>query len=96
VLRVLTVSVGALIVAGLAIMWGVVTEFRQARASGPVAVVPTYPFAVQAALLFTLGLFKIPHRVASLPWWGCIGLGLAVGAIGIALINVAGRNGRAR
>jgi hypothetical protein len=85
-----------LVVAVLAIAWGVATEFRQSRASGPVALVPTYPFAVQAAVLCALGLFLIRQKGGWIPWWGCIGVGALVGSVGIALINVAGRSGRTR
>jgi hypothetical protein len=92
----LSVSIGALVAAALAIMWGVATEFRQSRESGPVALVPTYPFAVQAAVLSVLGLFTMRHRIGWFSWWGCIGLGAVVGAVGIALINFARRSGRLR
>jgi hypothetical protein len=63
----LILGIGALVVAALSISWGVATEFRQSRAVGPVAVIPTYPFAVQGALLFTLGLFLIRVRLEWLP-----------------------------
>jgi hypothetical protein len=91
-----SLSIGIVVVAVLAVTWGVATEFRQSRASGPVGLVPAYPFAVQAAVLVALGLFVSRYRIGWLPWWGCIGLGAAVGAVGIALIKLAGRLGRAR
>jgi hypothetical protein len=91
----LSIGIGSLVVAGLEIAFGVVTEFRQSRTSEPVALFPTHPLAVQTALLATLGLFALRRRVGC-PWWGCIGLGLLIGAVGIDLINVASRMGRAR
>jgi len=54
------------VVAVLVFAHGFYTEYRQTRASGPVAIVPTLPSAMQAATLLALGLFF--HPVMK-PWW---------------------------
>jgi len=91
------IGLGALIVGVLGLAWGVVTEFRQQRASGPVALVATYPFAIQAPLAFVVGLLAIRGRLwNALPWWGCVGIGVFVGLVASAMISLAGRLGRAR
>ncbi|NUP06272.1 MAG: hypothetical protein HOW73_09460 [Polyangiaceae bacterium] len=38
----------------LSLGWGIWTEFRQTRETGPVAIVPTLPQGVGAALLLTM------------------------------------------
>ncbi len=45
---------------------GLVTEYRQSRESGPIAIVPTLPSAVGGAMMIFLGLFWLP---APVPWW---------------------------
>ena len=91
----LGVAVGAIIIAGGSLAWGVVTEFRQSRRPGPKAVVPTYPFAVQSALLLAAGLLILRRALAgSFPLLLCLGAGLAIGLLGVTLINIAARIGR--
>jgi len=55
------------VLATLAFAYGVVTEYRQTRATGPIAIVATLPFALQTAILIVLGLYWFP---GSRPWWG--------------------------
>ena len=91
------IGLGVLVVGALGLASGIVTEFRQQRASGPVALVATYPFAIQAALVFIVGLLAVHGRLwKALPWWGCVGVGAFVGLAGGAAISLAGRLGRAR
>ena len=45
---------------------GLITEYRQSRKGGPIAIVPTLPSAAQGALMIALGLFWLPTPV---PWW---------------------------
>ncbi len=59
-------AITCFVVAALAFTYGVVTEYRQTRAAGPIAIVATLPFAVQAAVLLVLGLYLLP---GSRPWW---------------------------
>jgi hypothetical protein len=83
-------------VALLALGWGVFTEFRQSRAHGAVARVPTLPFAaVQSALLVALGLVVL-RPVRTLPWWAYPAAFFGQGALGVGAILVAGRGGRQR
>ena len=90
-------GLGVLVVGVLGLAWGILTEFRQQRASGPVALVATYPFAILAALVFVVGLLAVHGRLwNTLPWWGCVGVGAFVGLVGGALISLAGRLGRSR
>jgi hypothetical protein len=87
------VIAGVLFAIGMsALIWGVVTEFRQARERGPIARVPTLPFAVQSAILVTAALVcLIPTR--TLPWWAYIAAFLAQAAVGAAAILLAARAG---
>ena len=55
--------------AASALVWGIVTEFRQTREEGPVALVPTLPFGVMASLLLLFGLVFVK---VELPWWGFV------------------------
>ena len=55
------------LVAASALAWGIVTEHRQTRESGPVSIVPTLPFAWGASVLVTVGVVSLP---VPLPWWG--------------------------
>jgi hypothetical protein len=52
-------GISTLVIAVVAAAWGAATQFRQSRSSGPIALVPTSPFGIQSALLFTLGLFLL-------------------------------------
>jgi hypothetical protein len=45
---------------------GVVTEYRQTRAEGPVAIVGTMQWSPAAAIFSLLGLLALP---ISLDWW---------------------------
>src|SRR5687768_15331847 len=45
---------------------GIVTEYRQTRTDGPVAIVGTMPWAVAASIFSLLGLLSLPF---SLNWW---------------------------
>lgn len=49
-----------------AFIYGVVTEYRQSREGGPIARVPTLPWAIEAALLIVLGLYWLPQPIR---WW---------------------------
>jgi hypothetical protein len=40
----------------LASAFGFITEWKQSSAAGPVSIVATLPFAVQAAILFAVGV----------------------------------------
>jgi len=91
------IGIGALSIGVLCPTWGIGIEFRQQRADGPVALVATYPFAIQAALLFAVGLLAIRRALSTvLPWWVCLGIGVCMAFIGIATITIAGRIGRTR
>ena len=50
----------------IAPMIGVVIEYRQTRAHGPVAIVPTLPYAGAGSLFVVAGLLQLPY---SIPWW---------------------------
>jgi hypothetical protein len=47
-------------------LYGVVTEYRQSHATGPIAIVPTLPWAVEGAIFIVMGLFWLPTPI---PWW---------------------------
>jgi hypothetical protein len=53
----------------MALLFGVVTEYRQSREEGPVALVPTLPWALEGAILIVLGLFWLPTPI---PWWAYV------------------------
>lgn len=60
------IAIACFTLATIALTIGVVTEYRQTRAHGPVATVPTLPWAVAGAMMVVLGLFWLPQ---SIPWW---------------------------
>lgn len=61
------VAAADLMMAAVALAWGVTTEYRQTRQDGPVAIVATLPFGVAAALLATIGTLLLMGR--DLRWW---------------------------
>jgi hypothetical protein len=90
-------SIGAvvIVIAVAEAAWGVVLEFRQSRETGPVAFVPTLPFGIQAAMLFTAALFLVRRSASKpVPPWACLLAGVLFAVIAIALITAAGRLGR--
>src|SRR5262249_49406136 len=79
------------IIAAFALTYGVVTAYRQTRATGPIAIVPTLPFAVQAAILVTMGLCLLP---GSRPWWSyTLTLLISLATFGYATIRASRRPG---
>ena len=78
------------VLAALGFTYGVVTEYRQTRATGPIAIVPALPFAVQAAILVVLGLCLLP---GSKPWWSYpLALVVSLTAFGYATIRASARH----
>jgi len=63
------IAIVSFVLSIIAFLYGVVTEHRQSRAKGPVAIVPTLPWAVAGAVFIVLGLFWLPTKI---PWWVCI------------------------
>ncbi|MCX5805228.1 MAG: hypothetical protein NT010_04045 [Proteobacteria bacterium] len=53
-------AIVAFIIAAWAFFYGFITEWRQSRANGPIAIVATLPFAVESAMLAVLGLSISP------------------------------------
>lgn len=79
-------------IAAISSLWGIRVEFRQRLETGPVALIPTLPFAIQSSIFVLIGLF-IYGRGHPLPIW-VFGLGLLGPALlGGAAIVVAGRIG---
>jgi hypothetical protein len=79
----------------LSLAWGVTTEYRQTRESGPVAIVATLPFGVAAALLATMGTAALLGRALATWIYLVEFAGLALG--GGALITMAsGQSQRTR
>jgi hypothetical protein len=60
------ISIVCFVVAALGFGWGFVTEYRQSRAAGPVAIVPTLPFAVAAGLFVEFGVLWLRLGI---PFW---------------------------
>lgn len=60
------ISIACFVFAVLSFGWGFVTEYRQSRDEGPIAVVPTLPFGVMAGLLVWLGLGWLPYELPAL------------------------------
>lgn len=83
----------ALIAGRLALTHGFIVEWRQARATGPIARVATLPFGVQSALLITMGLVLLGrgHTWASLTWWGYLLVLLVSASFALGIISAAGR-----
>jgi hypothetical protein len=78
------------VLAALAFTYGVVTEYRQTRATGPIAIVATLPFALQAANFIALGLYLFP---GSRPWWSYpLALVVSLITFGYATIRVSARH----
>ena len=78
-------------VAAFAFTYGVVTAYRQTRATGPIAIVPTLPFAAQAAILVVLGLSLLP---GSRPWWSYpLALAVSLTTFGYATFRASRRPG---
>jgi len=74
-------AITCFVVAALEFTYGVVTEYRQTRATDPLSIVATLPFALQAAILIVLGLYLLP---GSRSWWsyprdGVAGIGGVAG-----------------
>ncbi len=82
------IAIACFVLAALAFLNGLVTEYRQSREKGPIAMVPTLPQAVAAAMWVAIGLLWLP---VAIPWWayllGFFGSALVFGC----LINCAGR-----
>jgi len=79
------------VVAAFAFTCGVVTAYRQTRATGPIAIVPPLPFAAQSAILIVLGLFLLP---GSRPWWSYpLALVVSLATLGYATILASRRPG---
>ena len=57
------ISIACFALAVLSFAWGLVTEYRQGRDQGPVAVVPTLPFAIMASCLVWFGLAWYPQEL---------------------------------
>ena len=76
-----------LVMAVLALTWGVTTEYRQSREDGPVAIVPTLPFGVSAALLATMGTAFLAGR--SIPVWTYPLIFIGLAALGCFAITRA-------
>jgi hypothetical protein len=53
-------AIVAFIIAAWAFLHGFITEWRQSRTNGPIAIVATLPFAVESAMLVVLGLSISP------------------------------------
>ena len=70
------IAVACFVMAALAFLNGFVTEYRQSREVGPIAIVSTLPFAVAAALFVFLGLAALLRH--GVPWW-CLPLGFIDG-----------------
>jgi hypothetical protein len=87
----LGIAIACFILAALAFLIGFVTEYRQSRQAGPIAIVPTLPYAPAAALFLLLGLLLLP---SSLSWWvyptAFVGSALA---FGYAIMNAAPNRG---
>lgn len=60
----LALALFSFVFGAFALGYGFITEWKQSRETGPVAVVATLPFAVAAALLVSLGIFPF-----GMPWW---------------------------
>jgi hypothetical protein len=85
----------AALVGLLALAWGVITEFQQSRARGPIAQVPTLPFAIGSALLVTLALLVL-RALHAMPWWTYIAAFMGQCVIGVGTTVLAGRAGASR
>jgi hypothetical protein len=94
------IGIGAMVIALFLAAVGAIIDYHQSGPNWPNsrsnALLPTIPYGVEAAVLFTIGLLLAPHGpLAALPWWLCVVAGV-VGVISIGLITLAGRVGRAR
>jgi hypothetical protein len=68
---------------------GIITAYRQSRLSGPVARVPTLPWALQASVLFVIGLALLRYEFE---WWvyGCAFIGAAL-AFGLLIMSASAK-----
>ena len=76
-----------LVMAVFALTWGVTTEYRQSREDGPVAIVPTLPFGVSAALLATMGMALLVGD--GIPVWAYLIIFVGLAALGCFAITRA-------
>lgn len=76
-----------LVMAAFALTWGVTTEYRQSREDGPVAIVPTLPFGVSAALLATMGAAFLAGSM--IPVWTYLVIFIGLAALGCFAITRA-------
>jgi len=84
-------AITCLVVAAFAFTYGVVTAYRQTRATDSNAIVPTLPFAVQSAIFIALGLNLLP---GSRPWWIYpLAFVVSLATLGCATIRASRRPG---
>jgi len=63
------IAIACFVISIIALLNGVVMEYRQSRENGPVAIVPTLPWAAEGAIFIVLGLCWLPTPI---PWWAYI------------------------
>ena len=83
-------AITCFVLATLAFAYGVVTEYRQTRATGPIAIAATLPFALAAAIFIVLGLAWFP---GSRPWWSYpLAFVVSLTTFGYATIRASARH----
>ncbi|HEV3214111.1 MAG TPA: hypothetical protein VGZ27_00225 [Vicinamibacterales bacterium] len=76
--------------------YAAMTEWRQLRDRGPIALVPTLPIGVAAPVILTMALRFLgrAHSALGLPWWGYVSFWFGSSAIAIVVLRMVSRSGR--
>jgi hypothetical protein len=81
-------AIACFIVATVAALTGVVTEYRQTRADGPVAMVGTMQWSPAAAVISTVGLLAMRPNW----WWYPIVFVIVLALTGWAIVRAGKRH----
>ena len=66
------------------------TQWRQTRNRGPVAIVPTLPLGVAAPVVFTMALMLLgtAQPTLGLPWWAYVAFWIGSTVIAIIILRM--------
>jgi hypothetical protein len=83
------IAVSFFIFSAVAFLTGFITEYRQSRAKGPIAIVPTVPYPVAASIFVLFGLIILPTPMSC--WIYLLAFVASVTVFGFLTIRIAKR-----